>query len=67
MSALLGHRPKVERLKAIKARIDKGETFTAFDLAVEFCVSIDAVYLDVKTLKAWGMIPVSFVFARRAY
>lgn len=65
MKGILDKQSRVERLRAIKERIDKGEKFSAFDIAVWYDVSINVAYRDIKTLKEGGYIPKDWEFARR--
>ena len=66
MSSILERKTHVERMREIKAMVEKGEKFSAFDLAVAYYVSINAIYRDVRVLKGEGLIPLSFAFTRRA-
>ena len=43
--------------------MEKGEKFSAFDLAVRYCISINVVYRDIKTLRDERLIPEDFEFA----
>lgn len=65
MKSILDQKSRIERLREIVDAIKKGEKFSAFDLAVKYNVSINVVYRDVNTLKAEGLIPKNFVFARK--
>jgi len=62
---LLDKQSRVERLREIKARIDRGEKFSAFDIAVWYDVSINVAYRDIKALKEEGYIPQDWEFARK--
>ena len=65
MSKLLERKARVERLREIVKRFKDGKTFSAFDLAVEYDISINVVYRDVKTLRDEGFLPKDFVLARK--
>ena len=65
MSNLLERKSRVERLREIVKRVQDGKTFTAFNLAVEYDISINVVYRDIKTLKDEDLIPRDFMFARK--
>lgn len=62
---LLDKKSRVERLREIVARVEKGERFSAFDIAVWYDVSINVAYRDVKALKEGGYIPKDWEFARK--
>lgn len=62
---LLKRKSRVERLREITGRVKKGDTFSAFDLAVEYSISVNVVYRDVKTLREGGYIPEDWTFARK--
>ena len=62
-SSLLSQKSRVERLREIVAMVKKGEKFSAFDLAVRYCVSINVVYRDMKALRDEKLIPETFEFA----
>ena len=62
-STLLSQKSRVERLREIVAMVKKGEKFSAFDLAVKYCISINVVYRDVGALKSEDLIPKDFAFA----
>ena len=62
---LLKRKSRVERLREISKRVKKGETFSAFDIAVEYDISVNVVYRDIKTLRDGGYIPDEFVFTRK--
>jgi len=64
-SGILDKLSRVERLRDIKKRIERGEKFTAFDVAVWYDVSINVAYRDIKTLKDEGYIPTEWTFARK--
>ena len=64
-SKLLSQKSRVERLREIVGMIKKGEKFSAFDLAVKYCISINVIYRDLGTLKSEGLIPKDFEFARK--
>ena len=65
MSKLLEQKSRVERLREIVERVKKGKKFSAFDLAVQYDISINVVYRDIKTLREEKLIPEDFVFARK--
>ena len=54
-----------ERARSVAERIKKGESLSAFDLAVIYDTSINVVYRDIKRLKEDGDIPKDWQFARR--
>lgn len=54
-----------ERLRDIIRRTEDGQTFSAFDLAVLYDVSLNVVYRDIKELKDSGLISESFSLTRR--
>ncbi len=62
---ILERKSRVERLRELKERIQKGEQFSAFDLAVEYSISVNVVYRDIKTLKTNGYIKDEWEFARK--
>ncbi len=62
---MLNRKSRVERLREIRAGIEKGEKYSAFDLAVKYDISINVVYRDIKTLKDNGYIPEEWEFARK--
>ena len=62
---LLDKMSRVERLREIVARVNRGERFTAFDLAVWYDVSLNVAYRDVKALKDEGYIPSDWCFAKK--
>lgn len=64
-SKLLDKKSRVERLREIVARIAKGEQFSAFDLMVQYDISLNVIYRDVSTLKKEGLISESWAFARK--
>ena len=61
--SILDVKSRVERLREIVGMVKKKEVFSALDLAVKYCVSINVVYRDIKTLKSTGLIPEDFEFA----
>ena len=63
VSKLLTQKSRVERLREIVAMVKKGEKFSAFDLAVKYCISINVVYRDVKALRGENLLPKDFAFA----
>ncbi len=63
---LLKRKSRVERLREITQRVRDGKKCTAFDLAVEYDVSINVIYRDVKTLKDEGYIPSDWSFDRKS-
>ena len=62
---LLKRKSRVERLREIRKKVKKGEAFSAFDLAVEYDISVNVVYRDIKTLKDGGYISDEWVFAKK--
>ena len=62
-STLLSQKSRVERLREIVAMVKKGTKFSAFDLAVRYCISINVVYRDIKALREESLIPKDFAFA----
>lgn len=64
-SDLLSKKARVERLREIVKRVKDGKTFSAFNLAVEYNISINVVYRDIKTLRDENLIPKDFVLARK--
>lgn len=64
-SSLLDTKSRVERLREIVKKVKKKESLNAFGLAVEYDVSINVIYRDIKALKAEGLIPKDFEFARK--
>ena len=61
--SILDEKSRVERLREIVHAVGKGEKFSAFDLAVRYCISINVVYRDIKTLRDERLIPEDFEFA----
>jgi len=61
--SILDEKSRVERLREIVDMVEKGEKFSAFDLAVRYMISINVVYRDVSTLRSEGLIPTDFEFA----
>lgn len=63
---ILKRKSRVERLREIVHAIkDEKKQFSAFDLAVQYDVSINVIYRDIKTLKTEGYIPEDWVFAKK--
>jgi len=62
---LLEKQSRVERLRSIVERIKRGESLSAFDLAVIYDTSINVVYRDIKALRGEGYIPKDWQFARK--
>ena len=62
---LLEKQSRVERLRSIVERVKKGESLSAFDLAVIYDISINVAYRDIKALKEEGYIPKDWQFARK--
>jgi len=62
---LLEKQSRPERLREIVGAIKMGKTFSAFDLAVIYDVSINVVYRDIAALKAEGYIPADWEFSRK--
>jgi len=62
---LLKRKSRVERLREVAKKVKEGEAFSAFDLAVEYSISVNVVYRDIKALKEGGYIPEEFTFARK--
>jgi len=65
--SVLDRKGRTERLREIVERVKDGKTFSAFELAVVYDVSINVVYRDIKTLRVEGLIPADFVFARKRW
>ncbi len=61
----LDQKSRVERLREIVKRVQDGKAFSAFDLAVEYDISINVVYRDIKTLRDENLIPKDFELARK--
>ena len=64
-ASILDRKGRTERLREIVKRVQDGKRFSAFDLAVEYDISINVVYRDIKTLRDEGLIPKDFMFARK--
>ena len=64
-SSILDRKGRTERLREIVKRVKDGETFSAFDLAVEYDISINVVYRDIQALREEGLIPENFGLARK--
>lgn len=62
---LLGRKSRVERLREIVKMVKKGKKFSAFDLAVQYDVSMNVVYRDIKALKTGGYVPADWEFAKK--
>ncbi len=62
---ILSRKSRVERLREITKKIKDGEELTAFDLAVDYSISINVVYRDVKALKDEGYIPKDWTFTHK--
>jgi len=62
---LLEKQSRVERLRSIVERVKKGESLSAFDIAVIYDVSINIAYRDIKALKEEGYIPKDWQFAHK--
>lgn len=54
-----------ERLRKIINDVKSGDSFSAFDLAVLFNVSLNVIYRDVKILRNEKLIPDSWKFKKR--
>jgi len=63
---LLDRMGRSERLRDIVKRVKGGEAFSAFRLAVEYDVSINVVYRDIKALRDEGLVPRDFKLAKRS-
>ena len=61
--SILDEKSRVERLREIVTMVKKGEKFSAFGLAVRYCISINVVYRDIKALRDEKLIPENFEFA----
>lgn len=62
---LLKRKSRVERLRELIDKIKNGVQLSAFDVAVEYGVSVNIVYRDIKTLKDNGYIPENWQFERK--
>ena len=65
MNKLLERKSRVERLREIVKRVQEDKMFSAFDLAVEYDISINVVYRDIKTLRDESLIPKDYILARK--
>ena len=63
--SILEQKSRVERLREIVAAVKRGDKFSAFDVAVRYNISINVVYRDIAALRAEGLIPKDFEFARK--
>lgn len=62
---MLQRKSRVERLRELSKRINDGSKFSAFDIAVEYSISPNVVYRDIKTLKELGYIKEDWEFTRK--
>ena len=62
---LLDKVSRTERLREIVAKVQSKVPFSAFDLAVEYGVSINVVYRDIKALREGGYIPEGWIFSKK--
>jgi len=65
MSKLLERKSRVERLRDIVQKVKDGKSFSAFDLCVEYDISINVVYRDIRTLRDEELIPGDFALTRK--
>ena len=54
-----------ERLKKIIQDVKDGKKFSAFELAVEYNVSLNVIYRDISALRDAKYIPVDWNFEKR--
>ena len=54
-----------ERLKKVIQDVKDGKKFSAFDLAVEYNVSLNVIYRDISALRDGGYIPIDWNFEKR--
>jgi transposase len=54
-----------ERLKKIILDVKEGQKYSAFDLAVQFDVSLNVIYRDISALRDEGYIPKDWTFEKR--
>ncbi len=62
---MLKRKSRVERLREITQGIKEGKTYSAFDLAVVYDISINVIYRDIKFLRDGGYIPTDWEFTRK--
>ena len=54
-----------ERLKQIIEDVKNNKKFSAFDLAVQYDVSLNVIYRDLSALREEGYIPEEWKFEKR--
>ena len=65
MTIQLDRLSRQERLKKIIQDVKNSKGFSAFDLAVEFDVSLNVIYRDLSALRDEGYIPKDWKFSKR--
>lgn len=65
MTIVLDKFSRQERLKRIIQDAKEGKAFSAFDLAVQFDVSLNVIYRDISALREEGYISREWKFAKR--
>jgi len=65
MTINLDKQSRQERLRQIIQDTKDGRTFSAFDLAVRFDVSLNVIYRDVSALREGEYIPSDWKFEKR--
>ena len=54
-----------ERLKQVIEDVKNGKKFSAFDLCVQYNVSMNVIYRDISALREEGYIPKEWQFEKR--
>ena len=54
-----------ERLKQVIQDVKEGKHFSAFDLAVQYDVSLNVIYRDISALRDGKYIPEEWTFEKR--
>ena len=54
-----------ERLKQVIQDVKEGKHFSAFDLAVQYDVSLNVIYRDISALRDGKYIPEDWTFEKR--